>query len=594
MKKFRIFLELLRTHKTLVFVFVLTSIGYSATRSGILWLIKNFLEKTINQKVNESLIFLYIAAGLIFITWILSSLFEYLSKVYQQILMRTIEQETLVKIVNHLLKLSVRFFDRSSHGDLLVTSRTDINSMRDMMSSYCTILISSFTFLSLLIVSFKVNFLLTFWGMVAIPLISWPIIYLGNKIRISAEKRRNIGYKIFDLLVQVFNGIRLIKIFQAEEKEKESIDKLSKVYYEEFLRVSKIKALSGMILETVSGLSMVAVVVLGGIMVIKGSLQWPSLLAIMMVLLSIKDPVKNIIHSYATLKELLPSLSRIQNLLNTESEIKELPNPKPFPSNFKKLTFDNVSFSYSSKTVFKKVSFVVNRGETLGIAGPSGIGKTTLISLIPRFYDPTEGRILLDDIDLKEIRIYDLMTKIAIVTQVPFIFNASVYDNILYGRPDAKEEEVYEAAKMAYIHEEIMEMPEKYNTYIGIGGSNLSVGQKQRINIARAILKNPEILILDEATSSLDSVAESKVQKAIENLMQGKTCFIVSHRLSALRNADKIIVLNFGKMEDMGTHEELLQRNSTYKILWETQSKMDYEAPEEYLGNNLKYDEAGV
>lgn len=594
MKKFTLFLELAKKHKILIFIFLISSIGYSISRSGILWLIKNFLEKVISFKISDSFLFLYLAAGLIFLVWLLSSFFEYLSKVYQQILMRTIEQETLMKIVNHLLKLSVRFFDRSSHGDLLVTSRADINSMRDMVNSYCGILISALTFFSLFFVSLKINFFLTFWGMIAIPLITAPIIYLGNKIRISAEKRRSIGYKIFDLLVQLFNGIRIIKVFQAEEKELKSIDKLSKAFYDEFLRTSKIKALSGMILETVSGLAMVVVVVLGGIYVFKNQLQWPSLLAIIMILLSIKEPVKNVIHSYATLKELMPSLDRIQKLLNTESDIKELPNAIPFPQNFKSISFEGVSFNYHSKPVFKNVNFVVKKGETVGIAGPSGVGKTTFISLIPRFFDPTEGRILVNDIDLRNIKLSDLMSKMAIVTQVPFIFNATVYENILYGNPEASEEDVYNAAKMAYIHDEILEMPEKYNTYIGIGGINISVGQKQRINIARAILKNPEILILDEATSSLDSVAEAKVQKAIENLMKGRTCFIVSHRLSALRNAEKIVVLNGGIMEAIGTHEELLKENITYRALWETQSKMDLSPVVDIYEENLGIEKAGV
>lgn len=594
MKRVDLFLELIKKYKLLVLIFIFSSIGYSVTRSGILWLIKNFLEKVINLKINDSIWFLYIAAGIIFIVWIISSLFEYLSKVYQQILMRTIEQDTLMKIVSHLLRLSVRYFDRSSHGDLLVTSRADINSMRDMVNSYCTILISLFTFLSLMIVSFKINFALTFWGMIAIPVVTAPIIYLGNKIRISAEKRRSIGYKIFDLLVQLFNGIRIIKVFQAEEREKVSMDKLSKAFYDEFLRTSKIKALSGMILETVSGLAMVVVVVMGGVFVFKNKLQWPSLLAIIMILLSVKEPVKNIIHSYATLKELLPSLDRILTLLNTKSDIQEIPDASPFPEDFKTITFENVSFKYHSRVIFKNVNFSVKRGETVGIAGPSGVGKTTFISLIPRFFDPTEGRILVNEIDLKNIRLSDLMSRMAIVTQVPFIFNATVYENILYGNPEVSEEEVYNAAKMAYIHEEILEMPEKYNTYIGIGGINISIGQRQRINIARAILKNPEILLLDEATSSLDSVSEAKVQRAIENLMKGRTCFIVSHRLSALRNADKIVVLNSGVMEAIGTHEELLEKNITYRALWETQSKMDYEISLDSDDEKITIDEMGV
>lgn len=575
MNRLKFLLEQFLKYKLLFAAFIICSIALSLSRAGILWLVKNFLEKTLSLNSNDFK-GLYLAAFLIFLFWVLSSLFEYGSKVYQQSLMRTIEQNTLMKVVNHFLKLSVRFFDKSSQGDLLVTSRTDINAIKDMVFSYGTIIISTFTIISLLIVSLKINFKLTFWGLIVLPIATLPIIYVGNKIRLAAERKRKIGYKIYDILVQLFNGIRLIKVNRAEKEEEKSIEFLSKNYYKEFLRTANLKALSGMVLETISGLGMVFVVVLGGIMLYKKDIDWPSLLAIIMVILSLRDPTKNTIHSYATLKELLPSLERLEKLLATESDIKEIENPIPLKEQLKEIKFENVSFSYDKKKILKNISFNAKAGQTIGIVGPSGVGKTTLLSLIPRFFDPTEGKILLNGIDLKELKLSDLMDKTAIVTQVPFLFNSTIYENINYGKRDASEEEIINAAKLAYIHDEIMEMPDGYNTYVGIGGANISVGQAQRINIARAILKNPEILLLDEATSSLDSISEAKVQKAIENLMKDKTSFIIAHRISTLRGADKIIVLNDGELEAFDSHENLINKSLTYKLLWETQIKMDY------------------
>lgn len=585
MKNLKLLFEQFLKFKYLFFAFVLTSLLLSSSKAGVLWFIKNFLEKAISTSSNNFKN-LYLASGLIFFLWVLSAFFEYLSKVYQQSLMRSIEQNTLMKVVRHFLKLSVRFFDRSSHGDLLVTSRVDINAMRDLVSSYATILVSLLTIISLLVVSFKISSFLTFWGLIILPIAFGPLIYLGNKIRLSAERKRKISYKIFDLLVQLFNGIRLIKINKAEKEEEKNIDLLSKNYYKEFLRTANLKALSGMVLETVSGFGVVFVVVLGGIMVFKGKVEWPSLLGIIMIMLSLKEPAKNIVHSNATLRELLPSMERLQKLFQTKSEIQEKKNPVALKEPFKSLVFEDLSFSYDSKKILKNINFSVKAGETVGIVGPSGVGKTTLLSLIPRFFDPTKGRILINGIDLKDISLSDLTEKIAIVTQTPFLFNASIYENILYGKRDAKDEEVINASKLAYIHDEIMQLPEGYNTFVGIGGVNLSLGQKQRINIARAILKKPEILLLDEATSSLDSISESKVQKAIENLMEGKTSFIIAHRISTLRNSNKILVLNNGYLEDCGSHEELLLRNLTYKTLWETQSKFYLEE-----NSNEKYNE---
>lgn len=587
MKNLKLLFEQFLKFKYLFFGFVITSILLSLSKAGVLWLIKDFLEKAISANSNNFKN-LYLAAGLIFFLWVLSAFFEYGSKVYQQSLMRSIEQNTLMRVVRHFFKLSVRFFDRSSHGDLLVTSRVDINAMRDLVSSYATILVSFLTILSLLIVAFKISFSLTFWGLIVLPISFGPIIYLGNRIRIAAERKRKISYKIFDLLVQLFNGIRLIKVNKAEKEEEKNIDFLSKNYYKEFLKTANLKALSGMVLEAVTGFGVVFVVVLGGIMVFKGKIDWPSLLGIIMIMLSLKEPAKNIVHSNATLRELLPSMERLEKLFKTKSEIEEKKNSINLKEPLKTLSFENVSFSYDHKKILRNISFSVKKGETIGIVGPSGVGKTTLLSLIPRFFDPTEGKLVINGIDLRDLNLSDLIEKIGIVTQTPFLFNSTIYENVLYGKRDAKEEEVINACKLAYIHDEIIELPDGYNTFVGIGGVNLSLGQKQRINIARAILKKPEILLLDEATSSLDSISEAKVQKAIENLMEGKTSFIIAHRISTLRNADKILVLNNGYLEDFGSHEELLQRNLTYKVLWETQSKFYFEESSEDQFNMMR------
>jgi len=579
-KRMKEAVRLALTHRWLTLSFLVCSVGYGFSKAAIFWLIKNFLDKALNSTARGHYGALYSAAAFLFGIWLVCAAFEYGKKVLQQQLMRAIEYDTLMRILRHMLRLSVRFFDRSSHGDLLQTSRTDIVAMRDMVNAYCTILSAILTTASFMLVALRLSPYLTFWGMIVLPIVAWPIISLGRRIRQISERRRTVGYKIFDLLVQVFRGIRLIKVYRAEEGEIESCDKLSTAYYRELLRAANARALAAMILETLAGVGMVLVVILGGFQLMRHEIVWTSLLAILMVLVQIKEPLKEAINSQTTLKELLPSLDRIERLLRTESDVREDPNPVPLTAPLSSLTFDHVGFAYDARPVFRDVSLEVRAGETLGIAGPSGSGKTTFINMIPRFCDPTEGRILLNGIDLKQLRLTDLIDHMSIVTQDAFMFNGSIYENILYGRPGATREEVMAAAQAANVHEEILQLQLGYDTVVGVGGANISGGQKQRVNIARALLKNAPILILDEATSSLDSVAEVKVQQAIEKLMRGRTCFIISHRLSALRNADRILVIHNGRMEALAPHLELLKLSPTYRQLWETQSRMEHTTEE--------------
>ena len=265
------------------------------------------------------------------------------------------------------------------------------------------------------------------------------------------------------------------------------------------------------------------------------------------------------------------SVDRIHELLSVQTEIYDRPGALPCSVAPDLIQFENVSFAYDSSLALDNVSFTVRRGETVGIVGSSGAGKTTLLNLLVRFYDPTTGRVLFDGQDLRELRVSDIYDKIALVTQEPFLFAATVYDNIRYGCPTASDAEVEAAAWAACIHDEIRALPSGYDTHIGIGGCRLSVGQEQRINVARAMLKNAPILLLDEATSALDSIAEADVQRAIEQLMWGRTSFIVAHRLSTLRHADRLLVLDQGRLVGFGTHDELLAQGALYRLLWETQ-----------------------
>jgi ABC-type multidrug transport system fused ATPase/permease subunit len=286
---------------------------------------------------------------------------------------------------------------------------------------------------------------------------------------------------------------------------------------------------------------------------------------------AVQGPLNNINTAYLEIQRYGASVAHIEQLLQERPEIQDQADALPLSQSPMTIAADRLAFGFQGKPVFDNVSFTVNAGETLGIVGASGAGKTTLLNLLARFYDPTSGAVLLDGKDLRSFRLKDIYRMLAIVTQDPFLFSTSIRDNILCGRPDASQEEVEDAARAAEIHDEIMAMPDGYETIVGQGGRSLSRGEAQRVNVARAILKNAPILLLDEATSSLDSYSEARVQRAVDRLASGRLAISVAHRLSTLRNASRILILEQGHVVALGTHNELLANCPTYRRLWEAQ-----------------------
>ncbi|MGH9960790.1 MAG: ABC transporter ATP-binding protein, partial [Pyrinomonadaceae bacterium] len=295
------------------------------------------------------------------------------------------------------------------------------------------------------------------------------------------------------------------------------------------------------------------------------------LLAFFLAMRAAQGPIKNLNSAYLDVQKYSASVFHIEQLLQEKPEIQDRKDARSFSRLPLSITADRVDFTFNQKPVLQNVSFAVQSGETLGIVGPSGAGKTTLLSLVARFYDPTHGRVMLDGEDLRNLRLQDIYANLAIVTQDPFLFSTSIRENILCGRPDATQNEVEAAARAAEIHDEIMAMPDGYETVVGQGGRALSRGEAQRVNVARAILKNAPILLLDEATSSLDSYSEARVQRAVDRLAEGRLAISVAHRLSTLRNATRILVLEQGRAVGLGTHKELLANCPTYLRLWEAQ-----------------------
>jgi ABC-type multidrug transport system fused ATPase/permease subunit len=320
----------------------------------------------------------------------------------------------------------------------------------------------------------------------------------------------------------------------------------------------------------ISGFGLILVLIVGGHDVTIGRMPWQSLLGLLLAIMAVYSPVVGLLSLYGTIRQAIPNLDRLDELLRTVPEIRDRPGARELVEGPNTIELRNVGFAYEGRPVLRNVSAVIHRGETIGIAGPTGVGKSTLVSLLLRFYDPTGGAILYDGVDLRDIRHADLMRMSSIVLQEPFLFIDTIANNIRLGRLGATMDEIISAAKAANVHHEIMQMEQGYDTIVGQGpqGRQVSGGQKQRICVAAALLKNAPMLFLDEATNSLDSVSEHAVRTAIERLMAGRTSFVIAHRLSTLRSVHRILVLDQGRMVGFGTHEELLDMCPLYRMHW--------------------------
>jgi ABC-type multidrug transport system fused ATPase/permease subunit len=418
-------------------------------------------------------------------------------------------------------------------------------------------------------VSFSLT--LSLWAFFLVPVAALPIYILARRTLGRSFEVREKGVALFDALLQLLHGIRVIKIYQGESAESGRTVERARVYFDEMIEMERVQAFARIVLESLAALNVVVVIIVGGLSVMSGELGWPELLAFLLAMRAAQGPLNNLNGAYMDVQRYAASVFHIEQLLQEKPEIQDRQDARSLSGLPLSITADRVDFSFNQQPVLQNVSFTVNSGETLGIVGPSGSGKTTLLSLVARFYDPTCGRVMLDGEDLRNLRLQDIYANLAIVTQDPFLFSTSIRENILCGRPDATQEEIEAAARAAEIHAEIMAMPDGYQTLVGQGGRALSRGEAQRVNVARAILKNAPILLLDEATSSLDSYSEARVQRAVDHLAVGRLAISVAHRLSTLRNATRILVLEQGQVMGLGKHRELLANCPTYRRLWEAQ-----------------------
>jgi subfamily B ATP-binding cassette protein MsbA len=548
---------------------IVLSLLVSGITGAIAWAVKPAIDEIVVGKKYEY--FVIFPVG-VFLLFFIKGLFSFGQLYLMKSSGMKLVRDTRNKLYSHILYLPTSHFHKESSGALISRVMYDVETLQGLISDVIkTFILEVPTVLFLLGVALYRKWDLTLLSLILLPLLAYSTRKFGKGVK---KKRKEAQRKLSFLTQRIsesIHGARIIKVFNREEMMAEKFRNNNQRFYREMLRVIRLKEFTKLVIDIVTGAGIAVALGYGLYMIMKDIITLGVFGSILAAIYFMFSPIKKLGEAYTVLQESRASLERIDTVLNTEREKEGSMKIDGFR---KSICFDNVSFVYpgNSTPVLSEISFEITQGEMIAIVGRSGVGKSTLVDLIPRFHIPTTGQITLDGIAMNSIELHSLREQIGIVSQDIILFNDTVRENIAFGKPGMSDTDIIEAARKAYADEFIQALPDTYQTIIGERGLKLSGGQRQRIAIARAILKNPPVLILDEATSSLDSVSEAIVQQALDLLMKGRTTIVIAHRLSTIRNADRILVLDKGRIADIGKHEELIERNGTYRELYQALS----------------------
>ncbi len=547
----------------------LCMLGVAAFTGAFALLIKNVLDDVF---IHGDRFMLKVIPGAILATFFLKGLFYY----GQQYLMGYIGQGVIRdlrgEVYDHLQEMDLRFYETHPTGNLVSRTLNDVTVLKETIdTSFTSLLSDSITLITLLGVVVYRDWRLALIALGVTPVALGPIRYFGRRMKRISRLSQEAVADLTDFLTESLAGHRVIQAFTAEARARERFGEHNHLYFRKLMKKTQARAFTSPTVEMIVAVGAVAAVYYGGTRVIAGELTPGTFFSFLTALIMSYQPIRKLGNLHVGIQEGLAAAARIFHLLDEEPGIRDRPGATELAPFSREVRFERVSFRYEAEWILRDVEVTARAGETVAFVGPSGGGKTTLVHLIPRFYEVEEGAITIDGIDIRDVTLHSLRRQIALVGQDTFLFNTTVRDNIAYGRPGASETEIVAAARAANAHTFVAELPEGYDTVVGEQGVRLSGGQKQRLSIARAILKDAPILILDEATSALDTESEALVQEALTHLMQGRTTFVIAHRLSTVQSADRIYVLEAGRIVEEGSHAELLAHDGLYRHLYQIQ-----------------------
>lgn len=512
--------------------------------------------------------------ALLVLSYVLKAILNYIITVVGHRMGVLVEAEMRRDVFTHIQELSFSFYDQNRTGVLMSRITSDLFEITELSHHGPeNLLICGFTMIGAIIIMFTLEWRLALTLTLILPLCMWFVLSQRSRMKKANIEVKRKTAEIFAAIESSISGVRTVKAFANEQKENDKFDRTNEKFIGTKVEFYRAMGMFQSGMEFTTGIMPVVVIAVGGYLMMRGTLDYVDLVTFTLYVSIFVSPVRRLAQFFEQYMTGVAGFERFLEIMRTEPEIRDLPDAKELTEVKGQIDFENVSFAYSNGVpVLSDIDLHIESGKCLAVVGPSGGGKTTLCQLLPRFYDVTDGRICIDGEDIRSFTQESLHRAIGIIQQDVFMFAGTIRDNIRYGRPDATEEEIVEAAIRAEIHKEIMEMPNGYDSYIGERGVMLSGGQKQRISIARVFLKNPKILILDEATSALDTVTEQRIQSALDHLSEGRTTIVIAHRLSTIQNADEIAVIEKEKITEMGTREELLAQNGKFAELLRAQS----------------------
>lgn len=560
-------LSYLKPYKKLLILSVFFMILVSLSNLVVPWIIKDVIDQVLE---NKDLGMLYIIIVVILATFFIRALTTF----GHRYLMGYIGQAVIMDIRNalyhHLQRLSIAYYDRRRTGDIMSNLTNDISALQTaIVTDFITLVQESAIFIGSFGSMIYLQWKLTVLCLIIVPLVSYVIKFFGKKLHNSGKDVQETLADVTSILQETIQGVRIVRSFNRGAYEEKRFRKINKLSFTAAVRAIRQQSQMTPFVEFLAAIAVCAIIWYGGVSVIDGVMSTGELIAFLIYAINLANPTRRVAESVGNIQKSLAAADRVFSILDEQPEIQNREDAKDIEVKAGCVEARHVSFSYEAgNPVLTDLNFVAEPGQTIALVGPSGSGKTTIANLLPRFYDVTGGGIYIDGMDIRESTISSLREHIGLVPQDTLLFNTTIKENILYGRLDATDEEVWRAVKAANAEKFICGLPNGIETKVGDRGLVLSGGQRQRIAIARAILKDPAILILDEATSALDTESEKIVQDALEKLMVGRTSFVIAHRLSTVKNADQIFVLNNGHIEESGTHDELMREGGLYYELY--------------------------